>query len=191
MTLVGGFMSVLELIKKRRTIHTYKSQKVDEEHIMNAIEAANMAPNHKLTFPWRFTVISDQKRDQIIQLAVQLKKEKDAKFSEIKEKALCEKLKAPSHMIAIRCLKSESTFQQQEDYASVASAIQNMSLYLWENEIGSKWSTAGFTSHDKAYELLKINSNKEMIVGFLFVGYFERLPPKVDRPEIKTLIDRV
>jgi len=57
-------MDVFELIKKRRSIFPvqYNGQKVDRKTIEQLLEAANWAPNHKMTEPWRFKVITGESK---------------------------------------------------------------------------------------------------------------------------------
>ena len=58
-------MELQEVIRKRRTVHSFSNQIVPEEFIEKAIEAANYAPCHRLTFPWRFKSVSFSKRESI------------------------------------------------------------------------------------------------------------------------------
>ena len=63
-------------IFERRTVHAFNSKKVDEKLIYNAINAANQAPCHRLTFPWRFYSIGKSKRNEILKLAIDIKSSK-------------------------------------------------------------------------------------------------------------------
>ena len=48
--------SLINLIKStRRTVHMYQDRPAAAEVIEQAVRAAHQAPNHKLTWPWRFT----------------------------------------------------------------------------------------------------------------------------------------
>ena len=55
-------MEIDEAISKRRTIQNFSKKKVDPEVIDKAISAANMAPCHKHTFPWRYRNINEETR---------------------------------------------------------------------------------------------------------------------------------
>ena len=66
-------MDTKKAIFKRRTIHLFDKKKVSETIIENAIEAANQAPCHRLTFPWRFYSVGSKKRIQILELALDIK----------------------------------------------------------------------------------------------------------------------
>lgn len=63
---------VAALIKKRRSIfpRDFNGQKVECEHIEAMLEAANWAPTHNLTEPWRFVVIEGDSKEQFEDLTI-------------------------------------------------------------------------------------------------------------------------
>ena len=69
-------MDTEEAILRRRTIHSFENKKVSEDLILKGIKAANHAPCHKLTFPWRYYSIGTKKRKQLLELAIELKSQK-------------------------------------------------------------------------------------------------------------------
>ena len=56
-------MNISDIIKKRRTIDPdlYTGEIVSEEIIYSILEAANWAPTHGFTEPWRFIVYNRDK----------------------------------------------------------------------------------------------------------------------------------
>ena len=60
---------ILDLIKKRRAVFPmqYNGKTIDKPTLLKVLEAANYAPTHKRTEPWRFKVITGQKLDQTAQ----------------------------------------------------------------------------------------------------------------------------
>ena len=51
-----------DLVISRRTIHSYRPEAIEEEVVQRALRAAHHAPNHKLTWPWRFTRVGPETR---------------------------------------------------------------------------------------------------------------------------------
>lgn len=180
-------MSILELIKGRRTIHSYTKGQVPYEVIQSSIEAATYAPNHKLTFPWRFILIGQNTRKKLLELSLNLKMKKEA-LSEVKKKAIENKFNEPASLIVVGIKKSESTLQEEEDYASLACGLQNMFLYLWEKGFGSKWSTGEATRDRKTYEILDLDPSQFKLCGFIWVGVADKVPTKPERPPLSKLI---
>ena len=173
-------MKIAEAIKKRRTIHIFSKTRVPKEVIDRAIVAANHAPCHRRTFPWRFTSLGINKRELLFQLQLSLKF--DGKpIDEFNYEKIKEKLLNPSHLLVATQIFSDNKVQKLEDYAACACAIQNLSLSLVADGVGSKWSTGKITTDPNTYQIADIDPNEEEIIGFIWIGYGKE-PPLIQRP---------
>ena len=178
-------MDLQEAIASRRTIHSFYTNKVSEEIIQRALQAANFAPCHLHTFPWRFTSVTRQKRVLLGELALSLKFG-NASPNESTEKSVLAKILNPSHLLVASQVLDVDPHRQKEDYAACACSIQNLSLSLVSDGVGSKWSTGKITTHKTTYKIIEIDPNEEMIIGFIWIGYGE-LPSKIKRPLLSTI----
>ncbi len=165
---------IFKTIKERSTVHFYLDKPVPEELVNAALEAAIRAPNHKLTNPWRFIRIGPKTRDKITDIAVALKAKKLGGLSEAAEAKVRKKVGSSPVMVVVVHELNDDPLRCKEDYASCACAIQNASLLLWSEGIGSKWSTGGYSRTDALYELLNIDRNSQEIIGSIFMGYAEK-----------------
>ena len=154
---------------------------MDEAVIRRALTAALRAPNHKLTNPWRFTRVGPTCRQELTELGVALKAEQKSLSSAQVEKALA-KWSAPYALIVVSTVLDDDPLRRREDFAAVACAIQNFSLSLWADGVGSKWSTAGVIRDPRCYELLGIDPAGEEILGLLWIGYADLVPDPPRRP---------
>jgi nitroreductase len=93
--------------------------------------------------------------------------------------------------LLVTCRTSEDELVQREDYASCCCAIQNLSLYLSEAGVASKWSTGPITRDPQFFDLLGIDSGEEFVVGLIWHGYPKVLPTqsRKDVVEIVTETD--
>ena len=66
-------MQIQEAIHSRRTAHLWQDVPVPEEAILRGLEAAQMAPCHRLTWPWRFTLPGPSARSRLYDIGVELK----------------------------------------------------------------------------------------------------------------------
>ncbi len=178
-------MNVQDAIKNRRTIHSFNTKLVPEIIIERAIEAANYAPCHLHTFPWRFISIKQEKRQLLANEALDLKFQNHSLDAITKEKVL-KKFLNPSHLIIASQVLNADAKRELEDYAACACAIQNLSLSLVGDGVGSKWSTGKITSTQQTYKIIGIDPNQEKIIGFIWIGYGE-LPPKIKRPLVTSI----
>ena len=88
-----------------------------------------------------------------------------------------EKIFSPPLLICVTSARSpQDPFREEEDYAATACAIQNMTLSLWGNGVGSQWSTGAITRSEAAYAAIDVSREKERIVGFIKAGYPEKIP---------------
>lgn len=63
------YESLFELLKNRRTIRRYKSDRIPDEYVNRIIEAARLAPSGFNTQPWEFVIIKKMElKDEIVKL---------------------------------------------------------------------------------------------------------------------------
>lgn len=168
-------MDTQEAILTRRTIHCYVPGPLSEDALQAALAAAHAAPNHKLTVPWRFTVVGAETRARLAEVGVAVKSAKRELNAEAQAKVRA-KITDPSGCLVVSQVLHQDPFVRNEDYAAVACAIQNLMLSLHANGLGSKWSSGGVTRAPETYALLGIDAARERIVGFVWVGTPAKVP---------------
>ncbi len=178
-------MDLQQAIRNRRTIHSFNDKPVSESIIQRALEAANFAPCHMHTFPWRFTSLKRDKRALLAKLGLQVKLDLHSLDQSGKERYL-KKFLTPSHLLVASQVLNEEPKRKSEDYAACACAIQNLTLSLFGDGVGSKWSTGRITTHKNTYPIVDIDPELEKIIGFIWVGYGEK-PPQIKRPLVSSI----
>lgn len=177
-------MDVRKAILTRKTVQRYSTDPIPDGCIDRALECAVRAPNHKLTNPWRFTRVGPKTREKIVALGIQIKADKASRKGRELTPEYIEKLRSklgnsPGLLVVSQVLDDDE-FRRKEDYASIACAIQNLSLSLWSEGVGSKWATGGVTRHAETYEITGIDPDREQIVGFVWIGH--SAPQLVETP---------
>jgi nitroreductase len=174
-----------ELIRSRRSVYPpqYSGQVIKKEIIEEILENANWAPTHKLSEPWRFSVFSGQGLKKLASFMAELYKEaatEKGSFDETKYQKLGTKPLRASHIISIGMKRDEKErLPEIEEIASVACAVQNMSLTAAAYGIGSYWGSGGITYFEKAKPFFEL-SPADKLLGFLHLGI-----PKASLPEGK------
>ena len=182
-------MDAKKAIFNRRTIHSFENKKVSEDIIRDSIKAANQAPCHRFTFPWRFYSVGDNKRMQIYDLAIEIKSNKK-QIDENTENIIKQKYLNPSHLLISSQIINKELSIQKEDYAACSCAIQNLAISLASDGVSLKWSTGAVIKNPKTYEIIDINSHIEEIIGFIWIGYGKTLP-KITRPLIEQIYKEI
>ena len=178
-------MELHNAIKLRRTIHSFSKAEVSENIVQRAIEMANYAPCHRLTFPWRFTKINTTQRKYLAQLAIELKSERRKVDSRTSDQ-IYSKILDPSHLIVASQILSNDPKHKLEDYAACSCAIQNLLLSLVNDGVGSKWSTGNIITHKNTYEIVDVDPLLEEIIGFIWIGYGTP-PNQILRPSSQSI----
>ncbi len=178
---------VQDNIISRRSIYRFSDRNVENSDLERGFEAARHAPCHKQTHPWKFYIMGEKTRNKIIPIVklLALKKldRKSHNDGEEDIKRAISKISDPPQLIAVTTSLSPSDFlREQEDYAASVCALHNFVLSLWEQGIGSQWSTGSITRHQISYDALEISNKNERIIGFLKIGYPEIIPKKVKKP---------
>jgi hypothetical protein len=105
-------------------------------------------------------------------------------LSQIEKQAVRKDFLSASHLIVLAIQRNADVGQSREDYASMAAGVQNASLYLYANGVGSKWTTGKVTQGHRTYEVVGANPETEEIVGFFWIGYADRDPKTPERPPL-------
>ena len=178
-------MNIHDAMLTRRTAHLWKDETISEGVVERALEAAHMAPCHRYTWPWRFYRCGPQSRSNIFQLAVELKRKGGPELPDRMQEKMIKKVKNPAELIVVTLIHCEDDFTARENYAAASCAIQNMALSVHGDGYASKWSTGGITSNALTYDILNIDSQKEEIIGFIWMGVPEKIPSTPERTPLK------
>ncbi len=167
-------IDVLEqAIKNRRSIYTgmFSSEPVSDEIINQMLEAANWAPSHKLTEPWRFVVFKGDGLKKLAEFQSELYKTKtqiDGSFEEGHFQKLVTRPLECSHVIAIG-MKRHIQVPEVEEVCATACAVQNMWLVASAQKIGCYWNTGGVTFYEEAKPFFGLEA-QDKLLGYLYIG---------------------
>jgi nitroreductase len=173
------------LIRSRRSIPPEKlsSRKVHREQIEAMIEAANWAPTHGLTEPWRFKIYSGNAFRKLMDVCAGIyrKYTPEEKFQEDKFNRFASRAERLSHVIVVTMKRQESgIIPEWEENMAVACAIQNFSLMATAYGMGCFWSTGKNVTAPEMREFLHLDA-KDTCVGILYIGYPENGWPEGKR----------
>ncbi len=175
------------VIRGRRSINLFEPEPAGTSELLEAIELARWAPNHRLTEPWRFYLIGQATAAELVAFAAE---HDTAVKGERAGAARRARLQAIPGFFVVTCRKSDDELMQREDYAACCCAVQNLMLFLWQRGIGVKWTTGGMTRQERFYEILGIDSNAELVVGFFWYGRPKVVPTQKRRDVAEIVVER-
>jgi len=186
-------MNVLDALLTRRTIHAFRRDPVPVEIVRRAVEAAVLAPNHRLTEPWQFTLLGREAREPLAELSVHLKAERDGEdpSPEIIARIRGKILDPPLALVVTRQV-SDDPLRDGEDRSAVACALQNLFLALHAEGVGSKWSSGAVIRDPRFGQTVGVETEGRMVEGIIWIGYPESVPAVKPRAPIdKVYVERL
>jgi nitroreductase len=162
-------MDILDVIRARRTIGK-SSGEISHEAVLELIEAATWAPNHKLTQPWRFTVIDGPARERLgrvwaTRTAETIEPAARAAFIEGESSKL---LRAPT-LIVVSSRTDANPVTAEEDFAATAAAVQNILLAAHAKGLCAAWKT-GKMIYDAGVKAHLNLDPADRIVAVVYLG---------------------
>ncbi|MFC3885727.1 nitroreductase [Bacillus songklensis] len=157
-------MDVLTVIKSRRNIKKFKADSIDHDLLTSWLQAASLAPNHRMTEPWEILFVGPKTRAGL---------NHKSNFGS-----------APV-VLAILSKKGNSVVEREENMAATACFIQNFMLAAWDAGVGTLWSSIGITPKNRT--VLGVPDDYD-IVGVFGVGFPEEIPEAKPRTPIEMKI---
>jgi nitroreductase len=156
---LGG---VIEAIRQRRSVRKYRQIPVEDEKIIDIIEAARLAPSASNRQPWRFVTVSDKKlKDEVVKESLGV----------INQWALSAPLLIVGCSIKRNLIThyiGESITKVRYHIIDVVIAMEHIVLAAEELGLSTCW--IGWFNENKIKKKLDIPSNWG-IAGVLSVGY--------------------
>ena len=169
-------MDVEEAIRLRRSVKPEKmrTDPIPDALLESLLEAANWAPSHGLTEPWRFIVFRGAARDRLgeaILSAMVPPGEPAPGPDDPRHAKIMTKVRTAPVCLAIVCAPSSSAnIFEHEEIASVAMAVQNLQLLARSHGLGTFWSSGKKAFDPRMAAFLGLEGT-ERCLGFLYVGW--------------------
>jgi nitroreductase len=177
-------MQVFDAIQSRRSIKRFTERAITREELERLLAAAALAPNHRLTEPWRFYVMGPESRHAY---GLALGDRKARKLTDpdaiaaLREKVASEHRSLPG-MIAVAMIVNEDPEVREEDYAAVMMAIQNLALVAVDMGLGTHIKTGAVMETVAAREAVGLPADQR-IVATINVGEPAEVPSPKPRRE--------
>lgn len=186
-------MDLKQAIRTRRSIGKVGTEIPDRQLIEKVLEAARWAPNHHMTQPWKFIVLTGDARKRLGSVLKELKAEEmtpeERKLrAEQLEQTAQKPLRAPV-VIAVAVTPSDDPrVEEVEEICAVAAGVQNALLTAHALGLGAIWRTGKPTYTEKMKSFFKLGERDQML-GFIYLGYPSMLPKERQREPLKEKVE--
>jgi len=165
-------MEVFEAIRTRRSIRNYEDQPVENEKLLNVLEAVRLSPSATNAQPWKFIVVTDPEVKERLRSSY----ERDWFVS------------AP--VIVVACALPDEAWVRHdgEEYwkVDVTIAMQDLILAAWEEGLGTCW--IGAFNEKEAKRALGIPEHVRVVAMTPLGSPAEEKEPVSDRKPLEEIV---
>lgn len=166
-------MSVLDVIRKRRSTRKYKSEPVPEEAFQRVMEAARLAPSGKNLQPWHFIIVRDPGLKNKLAVA-----------------SAHQYFIAEAPIVIVACAYPENSYARMGRYmkswpVDVAIAVDHLMLQAEEEGLGTCW--IGSFHEDEVKALLGVPEDVK-VLALTPLGYPDEKPRDRGRKSLEEII---
>ena len=163
-------MNVMDAIKARRSIRAYQDRLVEEEKLLQVLEAGRLAPSARNLQDWKFIVVRDKEKRQRLSVV-----------------AMGQPSVAQAPVVIAACGTTEYIMScgQYTYPIDVSISIDHMSLEAIEQGLGTCW--IGAFHEDQVKEILGV-PDKIRVVIMLTLGYPAESPSARPRMKLEEIV---
>jgi nitroreductase len=170
-------MNVQDAIRARVSVKEYAPDPVARETVERLLEAAVLAPNHRMTEPLEFRVLGEASKRVYGEVLGGRKAARldDAEVArQVREKVVRRHVSIPS-MVAVLVREDENPEIREEDYATAFMGIQNLALAAVAEGLGTHIMTGAVMGDPTLREALAAGP-AHRVAAIVFLGRPAELP---------------
>jgi len=166
-------MSVLGIIRRRRSIRKYKEDPIPEDVLFRVLEAARLAPSGKNLQPWKFIIVRDKR------LRMKLAQASNRQY-----------FMAEAPVVIVACGFPDKCYSRMGRYmkswpVDVAIALEHLILQAEEENLGTCW--IGAFEEKEVKSILGI-PEEVRVLALTPLGYPAATPPSRKRKDLEEII---
>jgi nitroreductase len=177
-------MDAHDAIARRVSTRAFRPDPVPRYAVERLLAAAVRAPNHKLTEPWRFVVVTGAAKQRYAEIrrahrAKKFAADDPAGVASI-EKHYREAIETPCFVVVL-CATSDDPVRREEDYGAAMMAIENLLVAATADGLGTALRTGGIMDNPDLRALVGAGDGFR-VVGVVSLGY----PAGSEEPKRRT-----
>lgn len=173
--------AVDEVIRSRRTsLLMDPDDEVPTDLIELLIELATWAPNHKRTWPWRFSVLTGAARYRFGEALAAVAAVDGASIEKVAK--LRGKYARSAAVVLVWVALDPDPMRAKEDRDAVAAAVQNLLLAATSFGLGNYWATVPEDLCDAARRFARLDPDHDL-VALVYLGWPTGESPAPPRPD--------
>lgn len=173
-------MTIIDAILARRSLspRLVRDPGPDDSQIRTILSAGARAADHGRMKPWRFIVIRGPARARFGEVLARCRRARDPSANDAEiDKERAKPLRSPLMIVvAAHVVFDHPSVRPVDQVHAAAAAAQNILLACFALGFGAMWLT-GSNAHDAEVKRALGLAASDEIVGFVYVGSADALPP--------------
>ena len=166
-------MSVLKVIKERRSVRRYRGDPIPEDMLLRVLEAARLSPSGKNLQPWTFILVKDK-----------------TKKRKLAEASNGQSFIAEAPVVVVACGFPDDCYSRMGHYmkswaVDVAIAIEHLILQAQEEGLGTCW--IGAFEEKEVKSILNVPPSVK-VLALTPLGYPAEVPVSRGRKSLDQII---
>jgi nitroreductase len=179
-------MDAIDAIQRRTSVRRFRPDPVPREILARLLECAVRAPNHKLTEPWRFAVLTGPARARFAGMRARHRLARYSDQASEEARAGADKVRRETEetpaFVVVMCAQSSDEHTREEDYAAAMMATATLMIAAESLGLGTYLKTGGIMRDPDLAALVGLEPGFR-VVAVVSVGYpVEAEPPRRRRP---------
>jgi nitroreductase len=155
-------------------VRHFRPEPVPRETIEQLLDCAVRAPNHKLTQPWRFAILTGAARNRFAELRAGHRLKRFGNPSEPEALAAADKIRRETRdtpvFVVVMSAVNPDEITSEEDYAASMMAVANLMVAAESLGLGTYLKTGGIMRDPAVLELARV-PEAFRVVGIISLGY--------------------
>jgi nitroreductase len=167
-------MDAITAITQRTSVQRFRPDPLSRDLVQQVLDCAVRAPNHKLTEPWRFSVLTGAARDRFADIRAnhRLQRFTDASAADAQaagDKVRRESRDIPAYLVVMMAQNPDEIIRE-EDYGATMMAIANLMTAAQSLGLGTSLKTGGVMRDPALLKLARTPENFR-VVAIVSLGY--------------------
>jgi len=182
-------MDALEALRTRRSVGKLTGD-VSDADVRELIACAVAAPNHKLTQPWRFTILRGGARERLGAAWSRIVEAGDVPPGVDRAAFVAKEAAKPTRapvLIVASTRTDDDPIRAIEDFAATAAAVTNLLVAAHAKGFGAIWRTGDMAYRAEIREHLGLDPT-DRIVAIVYLGLPAIVPPPRMPPDLSSVV---
>lgn len=174
------------VIGNRRSIRKFQKKPVEDEKVQALLESARLCQSAKNRQPWKFMVLTEEKKDLVADIMLQLYERNHVEVNGITNSSQSSAWIIQNAPLLILAFKEKDEQMQLSDLLSMGAAIEHICLKAVDAGLGAVWIADTVYTRDEICNAFQIEGLQ--LISGIAIGYADEQPDARPRKTMEEIV---